>query len=60
MRKTEIRLFLDRAYVRLIDGMVRRGLGGSRSEVVRMIVQSYFLERGRAARPRAPGVGDAD
>jgi Arc/MetJ-type ribon-helix-helix transcriptional regulator len=52
MRKTEIRLFLDRAYVSLIDGMVRRGLGGSRSEVVRMIVQNYFLERGFGAGKR--------
>ena len=45
-KKTEIRLFIDGAYIDLIDEMIKQKLGGNRSEIVRMIVQNYFLQRG--------------
>jgi len=45
-KKIEIRLFIDEAYINLIDEMIGEGLGGNRSEVARMIIQNYFLQRG--------------
>ena len=45
-KKTEIRLFIDGAYIDLIDEMIKQRLGNTRSEIVRMIVQNYFLSRG--------------
>jgi len=45
-KKTEIRLFIDGAYIDLIDEMIKQRLGNTRSEIVSMIVQNYFLSRG--------------
>lgn len=47
MAKEEVRVFIDEAYVKAIDGMITDGQGTSRSEVIREIVKEWLRSKGK-------------
>ena len=47
MPKTKVVVFLEPAYLKLLDDFVKAGLAGNRSEVIRFIIQDWAAERKR-------------
>jgi len=44
-KKAEVRVFLDGAYIKIIDDLLGTGYGTNRSEVIRTIVHDWVVEK---------------